>query len=193
NGNKIITTSGGGALLSNDWHSVSQAKFLATQAKDNAPHYQHSHIGYNYRISNICAAIGLGQMKVLDLRVQQRRNNFEFYRKHLSELPGLNFLKEPVGHFSNRWLTTITIDPTKSNGVTRERIRLTLDAENIESRPLWKPLHMQPVFKYAEYYGSSVCEDLFQHGLCLPSGSNLKKNDLERIVKVIQGIFNDPL
>ncbi|MGB0806815.1 MAG: DegT/DnrJ/EryC1/StrS family aminotransferase [Salibacteraceae bacterium] len=193
NGNKIITTSGGGALLSNDWHSVSQAKFLATQAKDNAPHYQHSHIGYNYRISNICAAIGLGQMKVLDLRVQQRRNNFEFYRKHLSELPGLNFLKEPVGHFSNRWLTTITIDPTKSNGVTRERIRLTLDAENIESRPLWKPLHMQPVFKYAEYYGSNVCEDLFQHGLCLPSGSNLKKNDLERIVKVIQGIFNDPL
>lgn len=191
NGNKIITTSGGGALLSNDWHTISQAKFLATQAKDNAPHYQHSHIGYNYRISNICAAIGVGQMKVLDTRVEQRRANFEFYVKHLGDLPGIDFLMEPQGHFSNRWLTAMTLDPHASNGVTRERIRLTLDAENIESRPLWKPLHMQPVFKYAEYYGGKVAEDLFHQGLCLPSGSNLKKEDLERIVKIILDVFED--
>lgn len=189
NGNKIITTSGGGALLSNDWHTITQAKFLATQAKDNAPHYQHSHIGYNYRISNICAAIGVGQMKVLDLRVKQRRANYEFYKKKLGHLPGVEFLSEPEGHFSNRWLTTITVNPNESNGVTRERIRLTLDAENIESRPLWKPLHMQPVFKYVEYFGGNVAEDLFQHGLCLPSGSNLSEEDLNRIVNTILEVF----
>ena len=189
NGNKIITTSGGGALLSNDWHTITQAKFLATQAKDNAPHYQHSHIGYNYRISNICAAIGVGQMKVLDLRVKQRRANYEFYKKKLGHLPGVEFLSEPEGHFSNRWLTTITVNPNESNGVTRERIRLTLDAENIESRPLWKPLHMQPVFKYVEYFGGNVAEDLFQHGLCLPSGSNLSEEDLNRIVNIILDVF----
>tara|TARA_R110002050_G_scaffold204327_4_gene339804 strand:- start:733 stop:1911 length:1179 start_codon:yes stop_codon:yes gene_type:complete len=189
NGNKIITTSGGGALLSNDWHSISQAKFLATQAKDNAPHYQHSHIGYNYRLSNICAAIGIGQMKVLDKRVEQRRANHAFYLENLSDLPGIKFLKEPEGHFSNRWLTAITVEPSLSNGVTRERIRLTLDAENIESRPLWKPLHLQPVFKYAEYYGTGVSEELFQKGLCLPSGSNLSQADLHRIVKVVREVF----
>ncbi|MFT6324369.1 MAG: dTDP-4-amino-4,6-dideoxygalactose transaminase [Salibacteraceae bacterium] len=189
NGNKIITTSGGGALLSNDWHSVSQSKFLATQAKDNAPHYQHSHIGYNYRISNICAAIGVGQMKVLDLRVKQRRDNYNYYIKELGHLPGIKFLKEPQGHFSNRWLTAISVDPELAFGVTRERIRLTLDAENIESRPLWKPLHLQPVFKNAEYYGGKVAEDLFQQGLCLPSGSNLSKEDLNRIVSAIKEIF----
>ena len=189
NGNKIITTSGGGALLSNDWHSISQARFLATQAKDNAPHYQHSHIGYNYRISNICAAIGVGQMKVLDKRVEQRRANYDFYFEQLNDLPGVTFLKEPDGHFSNRWLTAITVCPKLSNGVTRERIRLTLDADNIESRPLWKPLHMQPVFKYAEYFGNRVSEDLFQQGLCLPSGSNLSRADLERIVSAIRGVF----
>lgn len=190
NGNKIITTSGGGALLSNDWHSISQAKFLATQAKDNAPHYQHSQVGYNYRISNVCAAIGVGQMKVLDLRVNQRRANYDFYVENLSDLPGITFLNEPDGHFSNRWLSTILVDPAKSNGITRERIRLTLDADNIESRPLWKPLHMQPVFKSAEYYGASVAEDLFQHGLCLPSGSNLEKEDLIRIVRIIRSVFD---
>ncbi len=189
NGNKIITTSGGGALLSNDWHSISHAKFLATQAKDNAPHYQHSHIGYNYRISNICAAIGVGQLSVLDKRVEQRRANFDFYYESLNDLKGLSFLKEPDGHFSNRWLTTIVIDPSLSSGVTRERVRLSLDADNIESRPLWKPLHMQPVFKYAEYFGSNVAEDLFQHGLCLPSGSNLSQSDLSRIVKIIREVF----
>ncbi|UTW67108.1 DegT/DnrJ/EryC1/StrS family aminotransferase [bacterium SCSIO 12643] len=190
NGNKIITTSGGGALLSNDWHTISQARFLATQAKDNAPHYQHSQIGYNYRISNICAAIGVGQMKVLDKRVQQRRANFDFYYEKLNDLPGLSFLMEPDGHFSNRWLTAIVVEPKLSNGVTRERIRLTLDADNIESRPLWKPLHMQPVYKYAEYYGNGVAENLFQHGLCLPSGSNLTQSDLNRVVGIIREVFN---
>jgi dTDP-4-amino-4,6-dideoxygalactose transaminase len=190
NGNKIITTSGGGALLSNDWHTVSQARFLATQAKDNAPHYQHSHIGYNYRISNICAAIGVGQMKVLDTRVQQRRANFDFYYEKLNDLPGLSFLMEPDGHFSNRWLTAIVVEPKQSNGITRERVRLTLDADNIESRPLWKPLHMQPVYKYAEYYGNGVAENLFQHGLCLPSGSNLSQSDLNRVIRIILEVFN---
>ena len=189
NGNKIITTSGGGALLSNDWHTIGQARFLATQAKDNAPHYQHSHIGYNYRMSNICAAIGVGQMKVLDERVQQRRANYDFYVENLSDLPGLTFLKEPEGHFSNRWLTALIIDPNLAHGITRERIRLTLDAGNIESRPLWKPLHMQPVFKYAEYYGSNVAEDLFQHGLCLPSGSNMLQEDLKRVVSAVRSVF----
>jgi dTDP-4-amino-4,6-dideoxygalactose transaminase len=190
NGNKIITTSGGGALLSNDWHTISQARFLATQAKDNAPHYQHSHMGYNYRMSNICAAIGVGQMKVLDERVKQRRSNYDFYLEQLGDLPGVSFLKEPDGHFSNRWLTAITVEPQLSKGVTRERIRLTLDAENIESRPLWKPLHLQPVFKYAEYFGTGVSEELFQKGLCLPSGSNLSQADLDRIVKVIREVFD---
>ena len=189
NGNKIITSSGGGALLSNDWNSISQARFLSTQAKDNAPHYQHSHIGYNYRMSNICAAIGLGQMKVLDKRVSQRRANYDFYLKELGDLPGIEFLEEPTGHFSNRWLTAIKVEPKLANGITRERIRLTLDADNIESRPLWKPLHLQPVFKYAEFHGGAVSEELFQKGLCLPSGSNLTKSDLKRIVKVIKSVF----
>jgi dTDP-4-amino-4,6-dideoxygalactose transaminase len=189
NGNKIITTSGGGALLSNDWHSISHARFLATQAKDNAPHYQHSHVGFNYRISNICAAIGVGQMKVLDKRVAQRRANYEYYKKHLSDLPGVSFLPEPEGHFSNRWLTTIIVSQKSANGVTRERIRLSLEADNIESRPLWKPLHMQPVFKLAEYFGSNVAEDLFHNGLCLPSGSNLTEEDLHRIVTIIREVF----
>ena len=189
NGNKIITTSGGGALLSNDWHAIGQAKFLATQAKDNAAHYQHSHIGYNYRMSNICAAIGVGQMTVLDERVQQRRANHAYYLEHLGDLPGVNFLPEPTGHFSNRWLTAIVIDPKEAHDITRERVRLTLDADNIESRPLWKPLHMQPVFKNAEYFGTGVSEDLFQHGLCLPSGSNLSTADLERVVRVFRSVF----
>ena len=191
NGNKIITTSGGGALLSNDWHSIAQARFLSTQAKDNAPHYQHSHIGYNYRMSNICAAIGVGQMKVLDLRVEQRRANHDFYLKELGDLPGVSFLMEPEGHFSNRWLTAIIIEPKEANGVTRERVRLTLDADNIESRPLWKPLHMQPVFKNAEYFGTGVSEELFQKGLCLPSGSNLSTDDLNRIVNVFKSVFKE--
>lgn len=193
NGNKIITTSGGGALLSNDWHMVSHAKFLSTQAKDNAPHYQHSHIGYNYRMSNICASIGLGQMEVLDQRVEQRRNNFEYYFNELSHLPGITFLEEPEGYYSNRWLTAILIDPKASKGVTRERVRMSLEADNIESRPLWKPLHMQPVYKDAVYFGNGTCAKLFEEGLCLPSGSNLSNEDLERVVVQVKKAFSQPI
>ncbi len=185
NGNKIITTSGGGALLSNDRHMIDNARFLSTQAKDNAPHYQHSHIGFNYRMSNVCASIGRGQMEVLPTRVLQRRANHDFYRDKLQSRSGITFLNEPYGHYSNRWLTTILVDPEKTGGVTREHLRIALDAVNIESRPLWKPLHLQPVFADEPYYGNGVSEKLFRNGLCLPSGSNLSKDDLERTTKVI--------
>lgn len=186
NGNKIITTSGGGALISNNEDYVKKARFLATQARDDAPHYQHSHIGYNYRMSNIVAGIGRGQMKVIDKRVEQRRANYEFYYNELSQFDGITFLQEPEGHFSNRWLTTILVDPKKTNGITREDIRLNLEKENIESRPLWKPMHLQPIFKDAPNYSNGTSEKLFEHGLCLPSGSNLTQNDLERIITNIK-------
>lgn len=189
NGNKIITTSGGGALISDEENYVKQARFLATQARDNAPHYQHSHIGYNYRMSNVCAGIGRGQMMVLKERIEQRRANFDFYVKALSHLPGISFLQEPTGSFSNRWLTTILVDPSKSTGITRENIRLALDALNIESRPLWKPMHLQPVFEQAPFYGDGTSERLFEQGLCLPSGSNLNKADLQRVVDLIYKLF----
>ena len=189
NGNKIITTSGGGALVSKNKDWVTKAKFLSTQARDSAPHYQHSEIGYNYRLSNICAGIGRGQLKVIDQRVSQRRANFDFYQRELSQLPGVAFQPELIGSYSNRWLTCITIDPERSKGVTREKIRLALDKDNIESRPLWKPMHQQPVFKDAPYYGSGVSDKLFDDGLCLPSGSNLSPADLERIVTLIKQQF----
>jgi dTDP-4-amino-4,6-dideoxygalactose transaminase len=147
NGNKIITTSGGGALVARDPELIVKARFLATQARDPAPHYQHSQIGYNYRMSNVCAGIGRGQMEVLSQRVEQRRSNYERYAEELSGVPGVEFLPEPEGSFSNRWLTTILVDPEHTGGVTREDIRLALEKENIESRPLWKPMHMQPVFE----------------------------------------------
>jgi len=183
NGNKIITTSGGGALVSKNLEWVKKATFLSTQARDAAPHYQHSQIGYNYRMSNICAGIGRGQMLVLNERIKQRRNNFNFYRKALSTMNGFSFPDEPAGYFSNRWLTTILINPFKTkNKITRERIRLELEEENIECRPLWKPMHLQPVFSDAAYFGKSVAEELFNAGLCLPSGSNLSQNDVERVV-----------
>jgi dTDP-4-amino-4,6-dideoxygalactose transaminase len=185
NGNKIITTSGGGALVSKEEKYIQQATFLATQARDAAPHYQHSQIGYNYRLSNICAGIGRGQMEVLGERIQQRRANFSFYENALSDIHGISFLCEPEGFFSNRWLTTILINPELTNGVTREDVRLALEKENIESRPLWKPMHLQPVFREYPYYGGKVAETLFEQGLCLPSGSNLKKDELERVVKII--------
>jgi len=181
NGNKIITTSGGGALVAKNKHYTDKATFLATQARDPAPHYQHSEIGYNYRMSNICAAIGRGQMQVLPERIEQRRKNFEFYKSALEDFPGIAFVEEPEGYFSNRWLTTILVDPTKS-GITREDLRLALLEENIESRPLWKPMHLQPVFKDFPYYGGNISEKLFENGLCLPSGSNLEEKDLERVV-----------
>ena len=190
NGNKIITTSGGGALLSDNEDYVKKARFLATQARDNAPHYQHSEIGYNYRMSNICAGIGRGQMKVLNDRVNQRRKNFEYYKEVFSRYEGITFPKEPEGHFSNRWLTTILVDPEKTGGVTREDIRLALAEDNIESRPLWKPMHLQPVFKDAPAYTNGVSEELFGYGLCLPSGSNLTDNDLKRVSDIVQSLLN---
>src|SRR6185437_6008188 len=157
---------------------VDKATFLATQARDPAPHYQHSQIGYNYRMSNICAGIGRGQMEVLPERINQRRNNFTFYEKHLSQFPGISFVNEPEGFYSNRWLTTIFVDPAESGGITREDIRLAMEKENIESRPLWKPMHLQPVFSKFPYYGKNVAENLFENGLCLPSGSNLTAQQL---------------
>ena len=189
NGNKIITTSGGGALVAKNPDHIKQATFLSTQARDAAPHYQHSHIGYNYRMSNICAGIGRGQMEVLPERVEQRRANFSFYKENLGDVPGISFLEEPTGFKSNRWLTTILVDPEKTGGITREDIRLDLEKANIESRPLWKPMHLQPVFKIFPYYGKKIAEDLFNHGLCLPSGSNLSTNDLEKIVSKIRKLL----
>jgi len=190
NGNKIITTSGGGALLSKDKEDINKVRFLATQARDPAPHYQHSKIGYNYRMSNILAAIGRGQLKVIDKRVKQKRSNFEFYRKQLSDIKGFSFQPEMNESFSNRWLTTLTINPQFANGITREDVRLALEKENIESRPLWKPMHLQPVFKDAPKYFNGISEKLFRNGLCLPSGSNLTNTDKERIVNIINNTLN---
>ena len=190
NGNKIITTSGGGALLSDTEWMIKKARFLATQARDEAPHYQHSHIGYNYRLSNVLAGIGRGQMEVLPERVAQRRSNFEFYKAALAGIPGISFLSEPEGCFSNRWLTCILVDPAQSGGISREDIRLFLGEENIECRPLWKPMHLQPVFQDAPYFGGKVAEELFDKGLCLPSGSNLSEEDLERVVLRVKELFS---
>lgn len=191
NGNKIITTSGGGALISDDEAMIKQSRFLATQARDNAPHYQHSHIGYNYRMSNITAGIGRGQMLVLNDRVAQRRYNFEFYKKALAGYAGISFVAELPGAFANRWLTCILVDPSKTNGVTREDIRIALEKENIECRPLWKPMHLQPVFADAPFYGDGTSEKLFEDGLCLPSGSNLTDEDLHRVVDAIKVVLNE--
>lgn len=188
NGNKIITTSGGGALVTKQKFYADKAVFLATQARDEAPHYEHSHIGYNYRMSNICAGIGRGQMEVLDMHVQKRRDNFEYYKKSLANIKEISFLEEPISSFSNRWLTCIIVN--SSMGISRESIRLALQAENIESRPLWKPMHLQPVFSNSPYYGDNISEELFINGLCLPSGSNLSKEDRERVVKVILKVFD---
>ncbi len=193
NGNKIITTSGGGALLSNDGDMIARARFLATQARDNAPHYQHTHIGYNYRMSNVVAAIGRGQMEVLDDRVAARRKNFARYQEYFDAVNARGYevtiQPEPAGYYSNRWLTAFTIDPKRNNGISREAIRLALEADNIESRPLWKPMHMQPIFADAPYYGDSISAHLFEDGLCLPSGSNLTVKDFDRIFRVLDTIF----
>lgn len=188
NGNKIITCSSGGMLVSNEEGLIKKAKFLATQARDPAPHYQHSHIGYNYRLSNVLAGIGRGQLRVLADRVRARRANFDFYKKELGGLPGIQFMPEAEFGRSNRWLTCLTIDPSRF-GATREDVRLALESENIESRPVWKPLHLQPVFQGYPYYGSGVAEELFDKGLCLPSGSNLNKEDLQRVVKAFRRAY----
>jgi dTDP-4-amino-4,6-dideoxygalactose transaminase len=186
NGNKIITTSGGGALISNNEKLIEKSRFLSTQARDNAPHYQHSEVGYNYRMSNVVAGIGRGQMEVLDKHVALRRENFRFYKENLAGFEGISFLEEPnADFFSNHWLTCIQVEPTKTNGITRETFRLALEAENIESRPLWKPMHLQPVFKDCPYYGTGVSDDLFNKGLCLPSGSNLTAEDKNRVLKTM--------
>lgn len=208
NGNKIITTSGGGALLGNDKNIIEKARFLATQARDPATHYQHSEIGYNYRMSNILAGIGRGQMQVLKDHIRARRTNFAGYFDRLgstwhefSEMEGqrdicfatssnksptgIYFSKEPDDYFSNRWLTTILVNPEEAGGVTREQIRLALEEENIESRPLWKPMHLQPVYNQVPFYGKGISDFLFEHGLCLPSGSGLSAADIERITQII--------
>ena len=178
NGNKIITTSGGGALITHDKALKNKAVFLSTQARDNAPHYEHSSVGFNYRMSNVLAGIGRGQMEVLDARVAARRRHFNFYRDQLAVYPEISFLEEPTGSFSNRWLTCITTDSYRK----REAIRLTLLEDDIESRPLWKPMHMQPLFKDCLHFTDGTSEALFEKGLCLPSGSNLSQDDLDRII-----------
>jgi len=189
NGNKIITTSGGGALLSNNQQWVEKARFLATQARDKAIHYEHSEVGYNYRMSNIVAGIGRGQMKVLDSWVEKRRNVNSFYREIFEEIEGIDFLTEPEeGFFSNYWLTTIYF--TNEAKVSRDVLQTALANENIESRPLWKPMHKQPIFEAYPYYGDGLSERLFQNGLCLPSGSNLSSDQLKRIKSVILSTFN---
>jgi dTDP-4-amino-4,6-dideoxygalactose transaminase len=181
NGNKIITTSGGGMLVSENPDFVKQARFLATQARDPAPHYQHSHIGYNYRMSNVLAAIGRGQLTVLDQRVARKREHAASYQNELADLPGIGFMPEAQYGTSNRWLTCVTIDPS-AFGATCEDIRLALEAENIESRPVWKPMHLQPVYAGCRKRGGAVAETVFRNGLCLPSGSSL--TDAERSLVV---------
>lgn len=190
NGNKIITTSGGGAIVTKTKELKEKAVFLATQARDNAPHYQHSEVGYNYRLSNICAGIGRGQMEVLDKHIAMRRKMHEFYINYFSGIEGVTVFTEPNSdYFSNHWLSAITLNPTTLNGKTREDLRLALEAENIESRPLWKPMHLQPVFQEYPYYGGDVAENLFENGLCLPSGSNLSAADQIRIKAVFDTFF----
>ncbi|MBL0279379.1 MAG: aminotransferase class I/II-fold pyridoxal phosphate-dependent enzyme [Bacteroidetes bacterium] len=185
NGNKIITTSGGGALVSSNLEAIKKTRFLATQARDPAPHYQHSTIGYNYRMSNICAAIGRGQMEVLANRVDSRKKNFNYYQSRLSVLPAITFLSEPENVSSNRWLTTIQIDSTQTSA-TPNAIRLALESLNIESRPLWKPLHLQPVFAQFPSFVADISTNLFFNGLCLPSGSALTEAHLDRICSSVE-------
>jgi dTDP-4-amino-4,6-dideoxygalactose transaminase len=194
NGNKIITTSGGGALLSNNEAMIEKARFLSTQARDAAPHYQHSHIGYNYRMSNVLAGIGRGQLEVLNDRVVARRNNFhrykDFFSKYNKKGFDIKFQEEPSGYFSNRWLTCILVDPILNKGLTREDIRLAMDSENIETRPLWKPMHQQPIFANEKSYLNGNSDKLFENGLCLPSSSNLTEEEFDRIFKSFDNILS---
>ena len=188
NGNKIITTSGGGMLVTKHKTWADKARFLATQARDPAPHYEHSTFGYNYRLSNICAAIGLGQMEVLDARVARRRKIFARYKAALSR-PGIAFMAEPDGLHSTRWLTALTIDRSET-GVTREDIRLMLLEHQIESRPLWKPMHMQPLYKGAPYHGTGIDERLFANGLCLPSGSDMNDEQQDEVIERVTALLD---
>jgi dTDP-4-amino-4,6-dideoxygalactose transaminase len=188
NGNKIITTSSGGMLVSENPELMAKAKFWATQARDNAPHYQHSEIGYNYRMSNVLAGVGRGQLQVLADRVNARRNNFATYYQELADLPGINFMPESSLGRSTRWLSCLTINP-ELFGANREDVRLALAEQQIESRPVWKPLHLQPVFRGCEAIGGQVSEALFKNGLCLPSGSNLSEVDIDRVIQVIKSTY----
>ncbi|QNE38352.1 aminotransferase class I/II-fold pyridoxal phosphate-dependent enzyme [Hymenobacter sp. NBH84] len=189
NGNKILTTSGGGVLVTNNANHARRALHLATQAKDPAAHYQHSEVGYNYRLSNLLAGIGRGQMELIEDRVKKRREIFAWYQDKLRELLGLSFVPtEPAGGRSNRWLTTVLLDPATAP-VTPEQLRQHLETRNIESRPLWKPLHLQPLFAGAPMYGGTVCADLFARGLCLPSGSSLTDEDLVRVVEAVREVL----
>jgi dTDP-4-amino-4,6-dideoxygalactose transaminase len=190
NGNKVITTSGGGAIVTNNQRLKNRAIFLATQSRDDAPHYEHSEIGYNYRMSNICAGIGRGQMEVLDAHVGLRREMYGFYARLFADIDSVSVFAVPnEDYFSNCWLTTILIDPARNNGITRDDVIQAFKDENIECRPLWKPLHQQPIFKKYPYYGNRVAETLFENGLCLPSGSNLVDADRGRIAAVVNKIF----
>jgi dTDP-4-amino-4,6-dideoxygalactose transaminase len=191
NGNKIITTSGGGAIVTKTKALKDKALFFATQSRDNAPHYQHSEIGYNYRMSNICAGIGRGQMEVLDDHIALRRKMHDFYVDLFKNIQGVRVFTSPnEDYFSNYWLSAIVIEPQLTNGIDREVVRLAFEDENIESRPLWKPMHLQPVFENYPYYGTNVAAILFEKGLCLPSGSNLTEDDKERISSVIFKLFH---
>jgi dTDP-4-amino-4,6-dideoxygalactose transaminase len=187
NGNKIITTSGGGMLTSDDGALAGTARFLAQQARDPAPHYEHSTVGYNYRMSNVLAAIGRGQLKVLDERVRRRREIFEGYRMRLGHLEGLSFMPEAAYGRATRWLTVVLIAPARF-GADREQVRSALEAGNIESRPVWKPMHLQPVFRGCRVRGGAVSEDLFARGLCLPSGTAMTEADLDRVAEIVTGL-----
>jgi pyridoxal phosphate-dependent aminotransferase EpsN len=187
NGNKIITTSGGGALASANAETIERARFLSTQARDPAPHYEHTTYGYNYRLSNVCAAIGVGQLHVLSQRVERRRAINAQYRERLGEIPGFAFSDEAPGMVANRWLTTVRIAP-ETAGVERETVRLALEAQNIESRPLWKPMHLQPIFADARYYGGDAAERAFADGLCLPSGSAMTDAEVDRVCAIIEDL-----
>jgi dTDP-4-amino-4,6-dideoxygalactose transaminase len=189
NGNKIITTSGGGALVSSNEKWAQKARFLSTQARDAAPHYQHSQIGYNYRMSNVLAGIGRAQLQVLEERVSARRRIFEMYRRALCGVPGVEFMPEASWGRHNRWLTTLTIDPN-GFGANREDVRVTLSARNIEARPVWKPMHLQPVFLGCERWGGNVAANLFQRGLCLPSGSSMKDSEVAAVIETIHELHD---
>lgn len=192
NGNKVITTSGGGVVITKTKELKEKALFYATQSRDVAPHYQHSEIGYNYRMSNICAGIGRGQMEVLDHHIDLRRKMHAFYVDLFKEIPGISvFTAANEDCFANYWLSSILIDPKLTNGIDREAVRMAFEAENIESRPLWKPMHLQPIFAEYPYYGNNVAESLFEKGLCLPSGSNLTDEDRTRISEVIIALFQN--
>ncbi len=187
NGNKIITTSGGGMLLSDDETAIARVKKMSTQARDDAPHYQHSAVGYNYRMSNLLAAVGVGQLQSIDDRVERRRANFARYERMLGDMPGIRFMPEPSWSRSNRWLTCLTIDPL-AFGASREEVRVALESENIESRPLWKPMHLQPVYQDCRMRGGRVSALLFERGLCLPSGSAMAEEDFERVERAIHRV-----